>query len=133
MLELLINLQLRQMCVVEANVATDHMIACYPIAIGKKSSPTPKGRFTIERVVVNPEFVSCRTGVNHGKGFLGNLAFVTDRETSPGCSFAIHGTNNEELVIEGAEVSEGCLRVRDRDLMHIETNFLPYLTGGQVQ
>lgn len=131
MLELLINLQLRQMCVVEANVATDHMIACYPIAIGKKSSPTPKGRFTIERVVVNPEFVSCRTGVNHGAGFLGKLAFVTDRETSPGCSFAIHGTNKENLI--GLPVSEGCVRVRNRDLQHIESNFLPYLTGGQVQ
>ena len=131
MLELLINLQLRQLCVVEANVPTDHMIACYPVAVGKQNTPTPTGNFKITRVVQNPSFVSCRTGVDHGKGFLGDLALVTNRETSSGCSFAIHGTNREDLI--GLEVSEGCLRLRNRDINHIEQNFLPYIEGGQVQ
>ena len=130
MLELIINLQLRQMCVVEVH-RPETPIACYPVAVGKTPELTPKGRFEITSVVANPEFTSCRTGINHGQGFLGDFAFVTNRETSPGCTFAIHGTNQEHLI--GQAVSEGCTRVRNKDINHIEQNYLPFIQGGYVQ
>lgn len=133
MFELLINLQLKQMCVVPTNVATDAVEVCYPIAQGKLSTPTPIGNFTIQRVVRNPLFISCKNGVNYGSGFLGNLALVTNKETSPGCSFAIHGTNNDYLVTSGAKVSEGCIRMRNKDMKHLEANYLPFITGGSVR
>lgn len=132
MFELLINLQLKQMCVVPTNSATDVVEVCYPVAQGKSSSPTPLGKFTIERVVVNPSFTSCKNGVNYGSGFLGSLALVTNKQTSPGCSFAIHGTNNEALVTQGAKVSEGCIRMKNSDIQHLEANYLPFITGGSV-
>lgn len=132
MFELLINLQLKQMCVVPTNSATDIVEVCYPVAQGKSSSPTPLGKFTIERVVVNPSFTSCKNGVNYGSGFLGSLALVTNKQTSPGCSFAIHGTNNEALVTQGAKVSEGCIRMKNSDIQHLEANYLPFITGGSV-
>lgn len=128
MLELLINLQLRQMCVMD--IQTTHLVACYPVAIAKEPGLTPLGRFEINRVVTNPSYVSCQTGVNYGQGFLGNLALVTNKETEPGCAFAIHGTNDESLI--GQEVSAGCIRVRNRDLAHLESTYLPYLKNGQV-
>ena len=130
MLELIINLQLRQMCVVPVQ-AQQPPVACYPIAVGRTPDLTPKGKFEIKRVVKDPSFVSCKNGKNYGKGFLGDFAFVTDRETSPGCSFAIHGTNREDLI--GEAVSDGCARAKNRDIRHIEQNFLPYLTGGYVK
>lgn len=133
MFELLINLQLKQMCVVPANVSTDVVEVCYPIAQGKLSSPTPRGDFKIDRVVSNPSFTSCKNGVTYGSGFLGSLALVTNKETSPGCSFAIHGTNDESLVIKGAKVSEGCIRMRNKDILHLEANYLPFITGGSVE
>lgn len=131
MIDLILSISLaqKQMCVVE--MPTQNEVVCYPIAVGKNVTPTPAGKFQIQSVVVDPQFVSCDTGVNHGAGFLGKLAIVTDKQTSPGCSFAIHGTNNESLI--GQEVSAGCVRMTNRDISHLELNFLPYIQKGIVR
>ena len=133
MLELLlfVNVQTKQLCVLNAQNVKQPPIACYPVAVAKNKDNTPDGAFTITRVVENPSFVSCRTGVNHGQGFLGDLAIVTNKETSPGCSYAIHGTNDDSSI--GTEISDGCTRLRNKDVNHLKTHYLPYVVGGYVQ
>ena len=130
MFELLVNLQSMQMCVTDVSTHITSTVVCYPVALGKETSPTPLGKFKIIRAVSHPQFVSCKTGVNHGSGFLGTYALVTDQLTSDGCPMAIHGTSKPSLI--GQEVSEGCIRMFNSDINHLVNNFLPNLSRGEV-
>lgn len=117
---LVLNLSTRQLCAV--NISTDVLEACYPVAIGKPSTPTLTGNFQVTNVVKNPQYVSCQTGVNQGFGFLGSHAIVTNLATTiPNCPMAIHGTNKENLI--GLEVSGGCGRMKNSDIQHLIQNF----------
>lgn len=71
----------------------------YPIAVGKKSSPTPKGVTTIANKSVNP-------GGPYGSRWMG-LAFH-------GGHYGIHGTNNPNSI--GKSVSKGCIRLHNEDV-----------------
>lgn len=117
---LIINLQTKQLCAI--NLETQQTEACYPIGIGKSSSPTPIGEFEVTRLVSQPQYVSCQTGTNHGIGFLGEYAIVTDLDTVlPNCKFAIHGTSKREDL--GKEISGGCVRMYNPDIQHLINSF----------
>ena len=74
----------------------------YPIAIGKPSSPTPKGNFKIENVAVNP-------GGPFGVRWLGLDAPYGD--------YGIHGTNNPSSI--GKAISNGCIRMHNKDILDL--------------
>lgn len=74
----------------------------YPVAVGKASTPTPKGTFKIKNKAVNPDGP-------FGIRWLGL--------TAPGGSYGIHGTNNPSSI--GKNVSNGCIRMFNKDVLEL--------------
>ena len=72
----------------------------YPIGVGKFSTPTPIGRFTIASKSANP-------GGPFGAMWLG---LSVPR-------YGIHGTNNPASI--GGLVSKGCIRMHNRDVLEV--------------
>lgn len=83
----------------------------YPIAVGKPSTPTPKGTFRTINKAINPG------------GPFGVLWFGLN---APGGSYGIHGTNNPSSI--GKNVSNGCIRMHNKDI----TDLAKYITVGTV-
>lgn len=73
----------------------------YPVAIGKPSTPTPKGNFRIINKDDNP------IGPQFGAKWLGLSA----------PHIGIHGTNHPESI--GHAVSDGCIRMHNRDILEL--------------
>lgn len=74
----------------------------YPIAIGKPSTPTPKGNFKIVNKAVNP-------GGPFGARWMGLNA--------PNGDYGIHGTNNPASI--GKAVSNGCIRMYNNNVIEV--------------
>ncbi|ROR29164.1 L,D-transpeptidase-like protein [Mobilisporobacter senegalensis] len=74
----------------------------YPIAVGKPSTPTPKGIFKIINKAINP-------GGPFGVRWLGLSA--------PNGDYGIRGTNNPSSI--GKSVSNGCIRMYNNDILEI--------------
>lgn len=79
----------------------------YKVAVGKPSTPTPKGTFKIINRAVNP-------GGPFGARWLGLNA--------PNGDYGIHGTNNPSSI--GKSVSNGCIRMYNNDVIEL-TNLVP--------
>ena len=79
----------------------------YKVAVGKPSTPTPKGIFKIIDLAVNP-------GGPFGARWLGLNAPYGD--------YGIHGTNNPSSI--GKSVSNGCIRMFNRDVIEL-SNIVP--------
>ena len=82
----------------------------YPVAVGKASTPTPKGHFRIKNKAFNP-------GGPFGARWLGL--------TAPGGSYGIHGTNNPSSI--GKDISNGCIRLNNKDVIEL-SNLVPINT-----
>ena len=96
----------------------------YTVAVGKPTTPSPEGTFTIARRVVNPTY-------HHG-----------DRTVLPGpnnpvgtrwmglskTGYGIHGTNEPKSI--GKSASHGCIRMAKADL---EEFYALIAVGDQVQ
>lgn len=74
----------------------------YKIAVGKASTPTPKGTFKIVNRAINP-------GGPFGARWLGLDA--------PNGDYGIHGTNNPSSI--GKNVSNGCIRMYNKDVIEL--------------
>jgi lipoprotein-anchoring transpeptidase ErfK/SrfK len=74
----------------------------YPVAVGKASTPTPKGTFSIKNKAINP-------GGPYGVRWLGL--------TAPNGSYGIHGTNNPSSI--GKNISNGCIRMYNQDVVEL--------------
>lgn len=74
----------------------------YKVAVGKASTPTPKGTFKIINRAINP-------GGPFGARWLGLNA--------PNGDYGIHGTNNPSSI--GKNVSNGCIRMYNRDVINL--------------
>ncbi|MCW5892769.1 MAG: L,D-transpeptidase [bacterium] len=98
----------------------------FPIAIGKPGTETPTGSFHVEELVVDPDFTKYDRSVDPpkivrrippgapdnplGKRWIG----ITH---GPGWTLGIHGTPRPELL--GQAVSNGCVRMRNADVVRI--------------
>jgi lipoprotein-anchoring transpeptidase ErfK/SrfK len=93
----------------------------FPIAVGREGSETPVGRFRVEEMVENPDFLKVASGVvvdrippgpNNplGQRWIG---FVR----GDGWTIGIHGTPHPELL--GRAVSRGCVRMRNEDVVGV--------------
>lgn len=80
----------------------DKLMKTYPVAIGKPSTPTPKGTFRIINRAINP-------GGPFGVRWLGLNAPYGD--------YGIHGTNNPSSI--GKAISNGCIRMYNRDILEL--------------
>lgn len=88
--------------------AEDGRLKSYPIGVGKASTPTPVGSFTIKNKVLNPK--SYRQDVSdeaYGVAWLG-----LSQE-----HYGIHGTNNNLNI--GRDVTAGCINMRNDDIKEL--------------
>jgi lipoprotein-anchoring transpeptidase ErfK/SrfK len=82
----------------------------YPVAVGKPSTPSPVGTFTIERRAANPTYHHNGKTVPPGPGNPVGTRWM-------GLSIAgygIHGTNEPNSI--GKAASHGCIRMAKKDL-----------------
>lgn len=79
----------------------------YKVAVGKPSTPTPKGNFKIINRAINP-------GGPFGARWLGlNIPYG---------DYGIHGTNNPSSI--GKSVSNGCIRMFNSQVIEL-SNLVP--------
>lgn len=79
----------------------------YKVAVGKPSTPTPKGTFKIINRAINP-------GGPFGARWLGlNIPYG---------DYGIHGTNNPSSI--GRSVSNGCIRMFNNQVIEL-SNLVP--------
>ena len=93
-------------------VADDKVIKEFPVAIGKASTPTPLGKFSIICKEINPDWYSpdqpgrmVPSGPDNPLGY---------RWLGIWNNYGIHGTNAPELI--GGTVSNGCIRMQEVDV-----------------
>ncbi len=101
----------------------------YPIGVGKDGR-TPAREFTVDNMLIRPRWYKPDGGiVEYGEEehLLGERWIGFSDE--PGAAgFGIHGTNDEAGI--GTECSNGCLRMRNEDVMELY-DFL--VTGAHVE
>ncbi len=96
----------------------DQVLAKYPVAIGKKTTPTPTGEWYVMEKIANPGWTNFNTGkfVKPGpKNPMGErwIGFYTDGKDMIG----FHGTPDAKSV--GKAVSNGCVRMFNQDVKAI--------------
>lgn len=77
----------------------------YPVGVGKPSTPTPTGNYTIVEKIVNPG------------GMLGSRWMGLSIQQG---NYGIHGTNNPSSI--GGYVSHGCIRMYNQDVEELFPN-----------
>lgn len=86
----------------------------YKVAVGKPSTPTPKGTFKIVNKAVNP-------GGPFGAKWMGLNA--------PNGDYGIHGTNDPSSI--GKAISNGCIRMYNKDVIEV-FNLVPIGTVVKI-
>ena len=117
---IVVSLQDRKLALVE----NGQVVKTYDVAVGKPSTPSPVGQFTIERRVMNPTYHHDGRTVAPGPHNP-----VGDRWmglSKPG--YGIHGTNEPNSI--GKAASHGCIRMGKAD---IEDLYSRVEVGDQVQ
>ena len=87
----------------------------YPVAVGKASTPSPAGQFTIVRQVSNPTYSHRGKVVAPGpKNPVGSRWMGLSAK-----GYGIHGTNEPDSI--GKAASHGCIRMGKADLEELYT------------
>ncbi|UWZ85580.1 L,D-transpeptidase [Occallatibacter riparius] len=103
---IVVSLEDRKLALVEDGKVTK----VYPVAVGKPSTPSPVGTFTIERRVANPVYQHDGKTVQPGPGNPVGTRWM-------GLSvrgYGIHGTNAPKSI--GKAASHGCIRMAKANL-----------------
>ena len=82
----------------------------YKVAVGKPSTPSPTGTYTIERRVANPVYQHDRKTVQPGPGNPVGTRWIGLNIRG----YGIHGTNAPKSI--GKAASHGCIRMSKADL-----------------
>jgi L,D-transpeptidase ErfK/SrfK len=120
---LLLKLNERRLYVMDDPTAPP---AGYPVAIGRPQWPTPTGRFTINQMIENPDFIvfdfnnpgnakdrgRIAPGLSNPLG-LRWIGFAYDH----GWAIGFHGTQKTEVL--GQAVSHGCVRMSNPDVVQV--------------
>ena len=103
---LIVNIPARKIALVEGG----KVVKVYPVAVGKKSTPSPSGAFHIASHVANPTYTHEGKVVRPGPSNP-----VGTRWMSLGYKgYGLHGTNHPESI--GHAASHGCVRMRNHDV-----------------
>lgn len=84
----------------------ERVLRVYDVAVGKSSTPSPEGEFTIVTHVANPSWKTVAPGPNNPVGTRWMGLSVK--------GYGIHGTNAPRSI--GKAASHGCIRMRNRDV-----------------
>lgn len=126
-LRLEVDLATRQLNVIEDG----QVVASYPVAIGKPSYPTPKGSFSIRRIIWNPRWVppdspwankKQPTGPGDPNNPMGKVKIFFSEP-----DYYIHGTKFVDSL--GEAESHGCLRMRNDDVIALASRVMA--AGGK--
>jgi hypothetical protein len=104
--QIVVSLEDRKLALVENGRA----VKVYPVAVGKPSTPSPEGTFTIERRVTDPVYQHDGKTIPPGPGNPVGTRWM-------GLSvkgYGIHGTNEPKSI--GKAASHGCIRMARADL-----------------
>jgi lipoprotein-anchoring transpeptidase ErfK/SrfK len=86
------------------------LVKSYPVAVGRRSSPTPTGAFKIVVRIPEPTWYGPKQVVPPGKSNpLGTRWIGLNQK-----GYGIHGTNAPRSI--GRNASHGCIRMRTRDV-----------------
>lgn len=96
----------------------------YVVAVGRRSTPSPTGTFTIMNRVTNPMYAHDGVVVAPGPGNPVGTRWMGLSTKG----YGIHGTNEPQSI--GKAASHGCIRMRKNDL---EELFDTVETGDQVE
>ncbi len=103
---IVVSLQDRKLALVEDG----QVRKIYKVAVGKPSTPSPMGTFTIERRVANPVYQHDGKTVQPGAGNPVGTRWMGLNIRG----YGIHGTNAPETI--GKAASHGCIRMAKADL-----------------
>jgi lipoprotein-anchoring transpeptidase ErfK/SrfK len=93
-----------------ALVENGRVVNVYRVGVGAPESPSPTGRFTIERRLTNPTYYAPGTIIPPGPANpLGPRWIGLNLR-----GYGIHGTNQPGSI--GQDASHGCIRMRNRDV-----------------
>ena len=108
------------------------LVAHYPVCYGKNAgNKTKRGDMsTPESTLKKPFTISqiqdASTWTHDFKDGRGNMlsygAWFMRLSTPPHTGIGIHGSTNNEPSVPGRD-SEGCIRLRDTDIIHLKTNY----------
>lgn len=94
----------------------DQMVASYPVAIGKQTTPTPTGEFSVFEMVENPVWQSPWTGEVRSPGADSALGLRwIGFARMPNGVIGFHGTPTVSSI--GRAASNGCVRMRNEDVL----------------
>lgn len=88
----------------------NRLVKTYDVAVGKPSTPTPKGEFRIINHIPNPTYYGPGVVIAPGK----NNPLGTRWMGLSAKGYGIHGTNIPDSI--GQAASHGCIRMRQQDL-----------------
>lgn len=88
----------------------DQVLKVYDIAVGKTSTPSPTGEFTIISHIANPTWYGPKKIVGPGPGNPVGTRWMGLSAKG----YGIHGTNAPGSI--GKAASHGCIRMRNRDV-----------------
>ena len=101
----------------------DRVLRVYPVAVGKSSTPSPRGEFHIASHVINPTWYGPKVVVPPGPANpLGTRWMGIGYK-----GYGIHGTNAPRSI--GKAASHGCIRMRKQD---VEELFVLVSVGDEV-
>ena len=104
--EIIVSLEDRKLALIQ----NGEIRKIYTVAIGKPSTPSPEGIFTIQRRVANPTYHHDGKSVLPGPGNPVGTRWLG--LSKPG--YGIHGTNEPKSI--GKAASHGCIRMAKADL-----------------
>ncbi len=104
--EIIVSLEDRKLALIE----NGQVRKIYVVAVGKPSTPSPEGIFTIERRVANPVYHHDGKTVLPGPGNPVGTRWMGLSKSG----YGIHGTNEPRSI--GKAASHGCIRMARRDL-----------------
>ena len=93
-----------------AVMADGKVVKIFPVAVGKTSTPSPEGKFTVKSRLENPTYYHQGTVVAPGpQNPLGSRWMGLSEK-----GYGIHGTNAPRSI--GKAASHGCIRMEKKDL-----------------
>jgi lipoprotein-anchoring transpeptidase ErfK/SrfK len=102
-----------------AVVVNDEVVSVYPVAVGKSTTPSPVGTFTIVNRVANPTYY--KPGHVIGPGASNPIGTRWLGLNLKG--YGIHGTDAPRSI--GHARSHGCIRLRNRDVEQLFEQLRP--------
>lgn len=113
---IVISISERKLTLIECG----EVVKTYEIAVGKPSTPSPRGEFTVISRIKNPTWYGPGGQIAPpGKGNPVGTRWIGLSKKG----YGIHGTNQPDSI--GKAASHGCIRMRNRDVEELFERIMP--------